>query len=211
VIDKIEKIKSGSHIEVSAKPTLNEHGEDQGTVKVSRDVTQAKEMNIKITHLAEYDIITGLPNRLLFQERLKQALALAKRHDKLLAILYLNIDLFKDINDVHGHAIGDKLLCSVAKRMVQLVRESDSVCRHGGDEFVVLLSEIAHSDDAETLARKLLSCMERPIMIDDKEICVSMSIGISIFPNHGVLSDGLIDYAYKAMFKAKANGRNCYQ
>jgi diguanylate cyclase (GGDEF)-like protein/PAS domain S-box-containing protein len=198
-------------IEGSSKPILNELGADTGTVMVFRDVTQAKEMNLKMAHLAEHDILTGLPNRLLLQERLNQALALAKRHEKLLAILYVDIDLFKDINDVHGHAVGDKLLCSIAKRMVQLVRESDTVCRHGGDEFVVLLSEIEHCDDAAKFSTKLLTSLARPILIDGKEINVNMSIGISIFPKHGDLSDGLIDYADKAMFKAKANGRNCYQ
>lgn len=211
--DYILERKDGgeTNIEGSAKPILNELGEDEGTVLVFRDVTKAKEMNMKITHLAEHDALTGLPNRLLFQERLNQALALAKRHDKLLAVLYLDIDLFKDINDAHGHVIGDKLLCSLAQQMVELVRDSDTVCRHGGDEFVILLSEIEHSSDAAKFASKLLSCLVRPIMINGKEISVSMSIGISIFPKNGDLSDGLVDYADKAMFKAKSNGRNCYK
>jgi diguanylate cyclase (GGDEF)-like protein/PAS domain S-box-containing protein len=211
--DYILQRKDGSQISIesSAKPIVDEHGVKKGTVMVFRDVTQAKEMTMKITHLAEHDPLTGLPNRLLFQERLSQALALAKRHDKLLAILYLDIDLFKDINDMHGHELGDKLLCTIAKRMVESVRGSDTVCRYGGDEFVVLLSEIEHPDDAAKFSCKLLSCLARPLSIEGKEICVSMSIGISIFPNHGDISDGLIDYADKAMFKAKANGRNCYQ
>jgi diguanylate cyclase (GGDEF)-like protein/PAS domain S-box-containing protein len=197
-------------IEGSVKPIIDELGVKKGCVMVFRDVSQAKEMTKKITYLAEHDTLTGLPNRLLFQERLSQALALAKRNDKLLAILYLDIDLFKEINDEHGHVVGDKLLCFIAKRMIKAVRDSDTVCRHGGDEFVVLLSEIEHPEDAEKFSHKLLSCLARPLLVEGIEICVSMSIGISIYPNHGDISDGLIDYADKAMFKAKANGRNCF-
>ncbi|MEP7705137.1 EAL domain-containing protein [Paraglaciecola sp. 25GB23A] len=198
-------------IEESAAPINDKAGQIIGAVLVFRDVTESRVMTIKMTHLAQHDALTGLPNRLLLQERLNQAIRLAKRNDKLLALLYLDIDLFKKINDLHGHEVGDKLLCSIAKRMADTVRDSDTVCRQGGDEFVVLLSEIEHPNDAALLSSKLLASMAIPHLIDGKEIAVGISIGIGIFPNDGEVSQKLMDNADRAMFHAKASGRNCYQ
>lgn len=198
-------------IEESATPIKDEMGNNIGAVLVFRDVTQSRVMTIKMTHLAQHDVLTGLPNRQLFQERLNQAMVLAKRHEKLLAVLYLDIDLFKNINDIHGHKVGDKLLCSIADRMSDAVRHSDTVCRQGGDEFVVLLSEIEDPNDAAKFSTKLLTRLAEPHLIEGKEISVSMSIGIGIFPTDSDNSDVLLDCADTAMFQAKSDGRNCYQ
>tara|TARA_R110000737_G_scaffold56052_2_gene80001 strand:- start:257 stop:1885 length:1629 start_codon:yes stop_codon:yes gene_type:complete len=208
-------------IEESARSIVNELGQNIGAVFIFRDVTQSQLNVLKMTHLAQHDPLTELPNRLLFEERLNQAIVLAKRHNKKLAVLYLDIDLFKEINDLHGHELGDKLLCSVAKRMTDAVRLSDTVCRQGGDEFLILLSEIEHTNDAATFCRKLLHSLIEPHQIKDKKISLQMSIGICIFPHDGEindhkdseekLSDVLIDHADKAMYQAKLRGHDGYQ
>jgi diguanylate cyclase (GGDEF)-like protein/PAS domain S-box-containing protein len=198
-------------VDETLAPINDKQGQIVGAVLIFRDVTETRETAIKMTHLAKHDSLTGLPNRLLLKERLNQAISLANRHNKKLALLYMDIDLFKKINDSHGHELGDKLLCSVAERMKASVRETDTVCRQGGDEFVLLLSEIEHPNDAAKLANKLLNRMANPHVIDDKELIVSMSIGIAIFPNDGELSSVLMDSADSAMFQAKTSGRNCYR
>lgn len=207
-------------IEESARTIFNELGETIGVVFIFRDVTQSQLKAIKMKYLAQHDPLTGLPNRLLFQERLNQALVLAKRHNKRLAVLYLDIDLFKKVNDLHGHELGDKLLCSIANRMTDAVRQSDTVCRQGGDEFLILLSEIEHPDDAAIFTSKLLHTLINPHQLNGKKISVHMSIGIRIFhhdieapqqASEGKLSDVLIDNADKAMYQAKSRGHDGYQ
>lgn len=208
-------------IEESARSILNGLGQIIGAVFIFRNVTQSQLKVKKMTHLAQHDPLTGLPNRLLFQERLNQAILLAKRHKKKLAILYLDIDLFKEINDLHGHELGDKLLCSVANRMTDTVRLSDTVCRQGGDEFLILLSEIKHTNDATAFSSKLLHSLIKPHQINGKKISLHMSIGICVFSHAGEvnyhkmseekLSDVLIDNADKAMYKAKSHGHDGYQ
>lgn len=208
-------------IEKSARNILNERGHSIGSVLIFRDITQSQLKAIKMAHLAQHDPLTGLPNRLLFQERLNQAIVLAKRHNKQLAVLYLDIDLFKEVNDLHGHELGDKLLCSIANRMTDVVRLSDTVCRQGGDEFLILLSEIEHTNDAVTFSIKLLHSLINPHHINDKKILVHMSIGIRIFPHkgeifarkigEGELSDILIDNADNAMYQAKSRGHDIFQ
>ena len=207
-------------IEESARTIFNELGETIGVVFIFRDISQSQLKAIKMKYLAQHDPLTGLPNRLLFQERLNQALVLAKRHNKRLAVLYLDIDLFKKVNDLHGHELGDKLLCSIANRMTDAVRQSDTVCRQGGDEFLILLSEIEHPDDAATFTSKLLHTLINPHQLNGKKISVHMSIGIRIFhhdieapqqASEGKLSDVLIDNADKAMYQAKSRGHDGYQ
>ncbi|WP_426370310.1 diguanylate cyclase domain-containing protein [Pseudocolwellia sp. HL-MZ7] len=214
--------KDGAEIEIeeSARSIVNEVGKNIGAVFIFRDVTQSQLKAIEMTHIAQHDPLTGLPNRLLFKERLNQAIMLAKRHKKLLAILYLDIDLFKDVNDKYGHELGDKLLCSVASRISDSVRLSDTVCRQGGDEFLILLSEIEHPNDAVIFTTKLLHSLINPHQLNGKNISVHISIGIRIFPDHidideqeteGELSDALIDDADKAMYQAKLRGHDGYQ
>ena len=146
-------------IEDSVAPIHDREGQATGAVIVFRDVSAARAMALQITHSAEHDFLTGLPNRMLLNDRISQAIALAPRHMKQVAVLFLDLDGFKHINDSLGHPIGDKLLQSIAKRLVDCVRGSDTVSRQGGDEFVVLLSEVQQSDDAAITARRMLKAV----------------------------------------------------
>lgn len=165
----------------------------------------------EMSHLAYHDFLTGLPNRMLLVERLTQAIGMAKRHGKQIALLFMDIDYFKKINDCFGHAVGDQLLCEVAAEIVSCVRGTDTVSRHGGDEFVVLLTELEESNDAVLIARKIRGRFSLPRLIDGHELQVSLSIGISVYPEDGVSADSLMRHADKAMYSVKGSGRNRYQ
>jgi diguanylate cyclase (GGDEF)-like protein len=143
-------------------------------------------MALQITHSAEHDFLTGLPNRMLLNDRISQAIALAPRHMKHVAVLFLDLDGFKHINDSLGHPTGDKLLQSIAERLVGCVRASDTVSRQGGDEFVVLLSEVEQSEDAAITARRMLQAVAQPHSIDQHDLHVTTSIGVSVYPEDGL-------------------------
>jgi diguanylate cyclase (GGDEF)-like protein/PAS domain S-box-containing protein len=196
-------------IEDSAAPIHNSSGEVTGAVIVFRDVGAALETSRWMSHLAQHDVLTGLPNRLLLNDRLGQAIALGQRRRTALAVLFLDIDGFKDINDSLGHRTGDELLRSVAVRLRHALRPSDTTCRLGGDEFVVVLPEIEHTRDATLVANHLLLAVSGPYQIDDKAFRVTASIGIAICPDHGSDGDLLIARADAAMYDAKRGGRNC--
>lgn len=200
-----------SAIEDSAAPIHNRSGEVSGAVIVFRDVSQSRAMAQKMAHLAQHDFLTGLPNRALLTERLSQAIGLANRHCKQVALLFLDLDDFKYVNDSFGHAIGDQLLQSVAERLTACVRSTDMVCRQGGDEFVILLTEIEHPQDADLVAEALLAAFVAPHHIGGRALPVSASIGISVYPDDGGNVDTVMQNADTAMFHAKANGRNNYQ
>jgi diguanylate cyclase len=161
----------------------------------------------QIAHFAQHDFLTGLPNRMLLDDRIRQAIALAPRHKKKVAVLFLDLDGFKLINDSRGHSTGDKLLQSVAKRLVSCVRESDTVSRHGGDEFVVLLSEVAKSEDAAITANLLLQAVSAAHFIDQHELHITTSVGVSVYPDDGRNAETLIQNADTAMYHAKKNGQ----
>ncbi|MGD0420769.1 MAG: EAL domain-containing protein [Xanthobacteraceae bacterium] len=165
----------------------------------------------QIAHSAEHDFLTGLPNRMLLNDRVGQAVALAARHMKKVAVLFLDLDGFKHINDSLGHQIGDKLLQSIAKRLVSCIRGSDSVSRQGGDEFVVLLLELEQAEDAAVTGRRLLEAVARPHSIDQHDLYVTASIGVSVYPDDGLDADTLIKNADTAMYQAKENGRRSFQ
>ena len=200
-----------SAIEDSSAPIHNRLGQVSGAVIVFRDVTQSRAMAQKMAHLAQHDFLTGLPNRLLLTERLAQAIGLAQRHKKQVALMFLDLDFFKHINDSLGHAIGDRLLQSVATRLAGCIRATDTLCRQGGDEFVVLLAEIEQPHDAAQVANKLLNTLAAPHMIDGHELHVTLSIGISIYPQDGTSVDTVMQNADTAMYHAKASGRNNYR
>ena len=168
-------------------------------------------MALQMTHSAEHDLLTGLPNRLLLNDRLTQAIALAKRHTCEVAVLFLDLDGFKHINDSLGHPMGDKLLQSIAKRLVDCVRSSDTVSRQGGDEFVVLLSEMEDAEDAAIMARKMLQAVADAHCIDQHDLYITSSIGLSVYPDDGLDAETLIKNADTAMYQAKENGRQSYQ
>src|ERR1700691_859803 len=165
----------------------------------------------QMAHSAEHDFLTGLPNRMLLNDRVGQAIALAARHMKKVAVLFLDLDGFKHINDSLGHQIGDKLLQSIAKGLVSCIRGSDSVSRQGGDEFVVLLLELEQAEDAAVTARRMLEAVALPHCIDQHNLHVTASIGVSVYPDDGLDADTLIKNADTAMYQAKENGRRSFQ
>ena len=197
-------------IEDSVAPIHDREGQATGAVIVFRDVSAARAMALQITHSAEHDFLTGLPNRMLLNDRISQAIALAQRHVKQVAVLFLDLDGFKHINDSLGHPIGDKLLQSIAKRLVDCVRASDTVSRQGGDEFVVLLSEVEQAEDAAITARRMLQAVAEPHSIDQHDLHVTTSIGVSIYPDDGSDAETLIKNADTAMYQAKENGRQSF-
>lgn len=198
-------------IEDSAAPIHNRNGEVIGAVIVFHDASASRAKTQQMAYLAQHDFLTGLPNRVLLTERLSQAMGLARRHRKQLALLFLDLDYFKHINDSLGHQMGDRLLRSVAERLVDSVRATDTVCRQGGDEFVILLAEIEHPHDAAHIAEKLIAAFALPHKIDDHELHISLSIGVSVYPDDGDDVDAVMKNADIAMYHAKMYGRNNYQ
>jgi len=181
------------------------------TVHAQTMTEAAEEAAARMAYMAEHDVLTGLPNRSLLTARLAQSIALAKRHGKKVALLYLDLDHFKHVNDSLGHAVGDQLLQSAARRLQSCVRLSDTVCRQGGDEFVVLLAEIDTELDAALAAEKLIGAMAEPHQIGEHRLYVTLSIGISIYPDDGADVETVVKNADIAMYHAKRNGRNNYQ
>lgn len=200
-----------SGIEDTAAPIHDRSGQVTGAVIVFHDVSVARAMSLRMSHLAQHDFLTDLPNRMLLQDRLTQAIASAHRHRKSLAVLFLDVDCFKHINDSLGHAIGDQLLQSIARRLVACVRSSDTVSRQGGDEFVVLLSEVARANDVVFTADKILAAMRRPHHIEHQDLHVTLSLGISMYPGDGADAETLLKHADLALFQAKAHGRGNHQ
>jgi diguanylate cyclase (GGDEF)-like protein/PAS domain S-box-containing protein len=198
-------------IEDSVAPIHDREGQATGAVIVFHDVSVARAMAGQLAHLAEHDFLTGLPNRMLLNDRVAQAITLAPRHMKKVAVLFLDLDGFKHINDSLGHPIGDKLLQAIGKRLVECVRGSDTVSRQGGDEFVVLLSEVEHAEDAAISAVRLLQGVAGSYSIDMHDLHISASIGVSIYPDDGLDAETLIKNADTAMYQAKENGRQSYQ
>ena len=200
-----------ARVEDSAAPIHDRSGRVIGAVIVFHDVTQAHEMTLRMSYLAHHDYLTGLPNRLLLNDRLTQAIAKARRQGQQLAVLFVDVDRFKHINDTLGHAIGDQLLRSLARRLVACVRASDTVSRQGGDEFVILLSGIAHAEDAALSAKKVLRSLGMPHRIGEHDLQITISIGVAVFPGDGETADMLVRNADVSMLNAKDNGRNNYQ
>jgi diguanylate cyclase (GGDEF)-like protein/PAS domain S-box-containing protein len=186
-------------------------GQAIGAVIVFRDVSVARAMAQQITHSAEHDFLTGLPNRMLLNDRISQAIASARRHTKQVAVLFLDLDGFKHINDSLGHPVGDKLLQSIATRLAAIVRGADTVSRQGGDEFVVLLPDLQQPEDAVVMAGRILREVAHPHSVDQYELHVTTSIGVSVFPDDGMDAETLIKNADTAMYQAKENGRQSVQ
>lgn len=189
----------------------NGKGEVINYISLFSDITERKAAEQKIEFLAHYDALTRLPNRALFADRLKLALIAADRHEKKVALLFLDLDKFKTINDTMGHLAGDMLLQSVAERLRSCVRESDTICRQGGDEFMILLSEVGSKEQVENVAKKIIAAMVVPHRIAEQEIVVTFSVGISLFPDNAGDSEAMVRCADDAMYRAKERGRNNYQ
>ena len=186
----------------------NLKGEATGFTGTGRDISERKAAADHIHHLAHYDILTDLPNRSLLSDRLQQSISTCKRERKTLAIMFLDLDMFKNINDEHGHAMGDLLLKEVAIRIQLCLRESDTAARVGGDEFVILLPSIESEQTAFIVAEKIRIALKQPFEIDGHSLRISTSIGISIYPDHGNEEKVLLKNADTAMYLAKQKGRN---
>jgi diguanylate cyclase (GGDEF)-like protein/PAS domain S-box-containing protein len=197
-----------SPIEDSAAPIHNRQGQVTGGVIVFHDVSAARATTLRMGYLAQHDSLTDLPNRLLLHDRLTEAVSLAHRYRRQLAVLFLDIDRFKHINDSLGHGIGDRLLRSIAQRLLGCVRASDTVSRQGGDEFVILLSELTNAEDATICADKILETLRTPHRIDEHDVHVTASIGIVTYPDDGADCETLMKHADFAMYHAKDNGRD---
>jgi diguanylate cyclase (GGDEF)-like protein/PAS domain S-box-containing protein len=180
-------------------------------VGITRDITQKKQAEEMVWQLAHSDSLTGLPNRVSFYDRLGQAVAYAKRHDKRLALLFLDLDGFKQVNDQCGHDIGDAVLQEVAERLHQNIRGEDTVARTGGDEFIFILNDISGAEDVAIVASKIIHILAEPFQVNGNACHIGGSIGISIFPDDTDEMEILVSLADDAMYKAKANGKNNYQ
>jgi len=201
-----------AYLEIRQARFVDERGEVVGTVGCARDITARKASESMVEHLAHHDALTGLPNRLLMNDRLKQALALARRDRVKLALLFIDLDKIKLVNDTLGHDIGDLLLKEAAKRMREEVsRASDTLARLGGDEFIVILPRVATEQDAAMLASSLLKTLAKPFFINNKEIRISASIGIALTPLQGEDAVRVLKNADTAMYAAKNTGGNAFR
>lgn len=192
----------------SKLPIHNKTGEVIGLLGITREINELKQVEQDLQYLATHDVLTTLPNRFLLYDALDQAVKRAKRNKGQFAILYLDLDGFKLVNDRHGHDVGDKVLKQGAARLLHCVREADRVARLGGDEFAVLLEDISGLEDAARVAEKIRKAIARPYESLPKKMKVTASIGISLFPKHGKNSATLLSAADRAMYKAKAKGNS---
>ncbi|MXS81639.1 EAL domain-containing protein [Nitrosomonas oligotropha] len=187
-----------------------EASEEQQFVVMISDITTIRETQEQLSHIAYYDNLTNLPNRMLIMDRLRLALAKAIRSSSFLGVLFIDLDNFKRINDTLGHSHGDSMLCLVAQRMLSVLRQSDTLGRLGGDEFIVIVTNAESRDALVTVAEKILECLSHPIVINNMEVIPSCSIGISAYPDHSLHPDELVQMADTAMYEAKNKGRNSY-
>ncbi len=195
-------------IEDSAAPILGADGELLGAVMVFHDVSEARAMALRMSHLAQHDTLTDLPNRVLLRDRIAQATQLARRRDTAFAVLFLDLDHFKDVNDTLGHHAGDALLREIARRLQGSLRASDTVSRQGGDEFIVLLPDVGGAAQVETVMTKVMQAVTAPWTLDGQSVQVTVSLGAALYPQDARDPDELLKYADAAMYRAKAEGRN---
>jgi diguanylate cyclase (GGDEF)-like protein/PAS domain S-box-containing protein len=205
--------KDGSQCDVESSVSLirDMGGNPKGFRGIIRDITARKQAEEELQYRATHDALTGLPNRMLFNDRLSLARAQADRNKKKLAVMLLDLDYFKDVNDNMGHSTGDWLLREAGNRLKELLRGGDTVARVGGDEFLLLLSEMGSISDANSIAQKILEAFRIPFVLDDHKIVITTSIGIAIFPDDGDDADILVKHADVAMYRAKDKGRNNFQ
>jgi diguanylate cyclase (GGDEF)-like protein/PAS domain S-box-containing protein len=209
----VNRRKDGSlyYEEKTITPLKDATGQIINFVATGKDVTERMQTQERLEHMAQHDALTELPNRLLFMDRLKQALARARWHERLVAVLFVDLDRFKTINDTLGHETGDRLLQVLAGRLAASVREGDTVARFGGDEFAMLLDDVASEKDVGAVAQKVIEMLAPPFEIDGQNLYITASIGVSLYPNDGEDSTTLIKNADIAMYRAKDLGKNTYQ
>jgi diguanylate cyclase (GGDEF)-like protein/PAS domain S-box-containing protein len=209
----VNRRKDGSlyYEEKTITPLKNERGEITHFISTGKDITERMQAQEHLQYLAHHDDLTRLPNRVLFMDRLDQALIRAHFHHRILAVLFLDLDHFKNINDTLGHNVGDRFLETTAQRLADCVREGDTVARLGGDEFAVLLEDIAQLEDISLVARKVLAAFDAAFTVEGHELFITTSIGVSLYPNDGADGHTLLKHADAAMYKAKELGRNNFQ
>jgi diguanylate cyclase (GGDEF)-like protein/PAS domain S-box-containing protein len=196
---------------ISISAIKDGRGKVTNYVGILSDITERKAFEKQLKDLAFYDSLTGIPNRTLFNERLLQALKEAARHEQKLAVFFLDLDFFKQVNDTYGHKIGDMLLQEVSKRLLSLLREEDTVARLGGDEFAIILRTAESPEVAGLIATKIIELLTEPFILSGRECQIGTSIGISIFPEQATEPETLVKFADMAMYLAKKGGRNCYK
>ncbi len=197
--------------EIVTSPVRSPDGTTTGYICIIRDITVRKRAEQELEYMATHDVLTGLPNRTLFTDRLTMALTQARRSQKNLAVMMLDLDYFKDVNDTMGHSMGDQALRFVGSRLTAALRRGDTVARIGGDEFLLLLPEVVHAEYATTIAQKVLGAFREPFVFNDYPLYITTSIGIAIFPDDGNDADILVKNADTAMYRAKEEGRNNFQ
>jgi diguanylate cyclase (GGDEF)-like protein/PAS domain S-box-containing protein len=200
----------GIFMEVSTSPIFNSNGDVTGTVHMAKDITERKLMQKKLEELWTHDFLTGLPNRVMLEDRFSVAAALAKRKGEKIAIMTLDLDRFKLINDSLGHAAGDQVLKAVAGRLSQAIRANDTVSRVGGDEFQVLMQDARQRESVVKVAERIVQSFIEPIRMEGQQVHTSTSIGIAIFPDDGEDLESLSKKSDEAMYQSKGKGRNCY-
>ncbi|MBL6946629.1 MAG: EAL domain-containing protein [Rhodospirillales bacterium] len=205
------RAKSGEALDLELSVNDTRLGGEKLFVAISRDISARKREDAHTRFLAHFDNLTGLPNRILFEERTGQALNQVKRTDMVLAMMMLDLDRFKEVNDTLGHHVGDQLLCAVAKRLRENVRETDTVTRLGGDEFAILVTNLVDADGAGTVAETIVEALNKPFDLEEDRLVISGSIGISTYPADGTDVESLLRGADRALYRAKAKGRNTYQ
>lgn len=205
--------KDGRRITVSLtiSPIKDARGAILGASAIARDISDQKRAEKRIRHMAQHDALTGLPNRVLLYDRIDRALAQAQRKRGMMAVLFLDLDDFKDVNDSFGHQTGDRVLRMASHRLLRCLRAADSIGRLGGDEFVICLPDLTVADDAALVARKILEALRKPFIVDEHWLHVTGSIGISIYPRDGINTDDVMRTADLAMYNAKAMGRGNYR
>ncbi|EDZ63197.1 diguanylate cyclase/phosphodiesterase with PAS/PAC sensor(s) [Sulfurimonas gotlandica GD1] len=197
------------HLTISA--VYDDNQKVQNYVAIFTDITEQKAQQERLEHMAHYDMLTNLPNRVLFSDRMHQAIAQTARREQKIAVAYIDLDGFKEVNDRYGHDVGDKLLILLAERMSNLLREGDSISRVGGDEFVALLIDISDKESVISFLKRLLEVTSQAVEIDDLSLNVSASIGVTFYPQKELLDvDQIIRQADQAMYRAKLSGKNCY-
>jgi diguanylate cyclase (GGDEF)-like protein/PAS domain S-box-containing protein len=215
VYERTRRLENGElrHLQVKLLPDMDDRGSILGCFSVTTDITQHKLTEERMQRAAHHDSLTGLPNRLLFDDRLDQALVASRRDARPLALLYLDLNQFKPVNDTLGHAAGDELLKQVADRIRRLVRESDTVARIGGDEFTVILPHIAGHDEARHVAAKIVAALATPFGLGNppRDVQIGTSIGIAIYPGDASDAESLVKAADAGMYEAKQNGGAFYR
>lgn len=195
---------------LSLSAVRNENGELENFVALFSDNSEQRRRAEQLQHMALHDPLTGLPNRSYLSRHLESAVREARKNASLLALLFCDLDNFKDVNDLHGHEMGDRLLKAVTQRLQQGLRSTDIIARMGGDEFVVVVPELRNEDSAESIARHVIAQLAQPIVIDGFEFSIGVSIGASVWPSHGPSGDDLLRHADQALYQAKARGRGTF-